>query len=271
MKKVILITGATSGIGFQTAEYLSNAGDIVYGAGRRLDRLEQLQQIGVHGVQLDVTDEQSMASVVQDIMTKEGRIDVLINNAGYGSFGAVEDVALSEARQQFEVNLFGLARLTQLVLPHMRKQHQGKIINVSSMGGRFTSYFGAWYHATKYALESFSDALRMEVKAFGIDIVLIEPGGIKTDWGIIAADHLAVSAKDGAYARAAEKTADGLRRQYSGKMMSDPMIIAKTIAKAIAKKHPKPRYLIGFGAKPLVFLHTILPTRLFDNIMMHLS
>lgn len=119
MKKVILITGATSGIGFQTAEYLSNAGDIVYGAGRRLDRLEQLQQIGVHGVQLDVTDEQSMVSVVQDIMTKEGRIDVLINNAGYGSFGAVEDVALSEARQQFEVNLFGLARLTQLVLPHL--------------------------------------------------------------------------------------------------------------------------------------------------------
>ena len=110
----------------------------------------------------------------------------------------------------------------------------------------------------------------MEVKAFGIDVVLIEPGGIKTDWGIIAADHLAASAKDGAYARAAEKTADGLRRQYSGKMMSDPMIIAKTIAKAIAKKHPKPRYLIGFGAKPLVFLHTILPTRLFDNIMMHL-
>lgn len=271
MEKVVLITGATSGIGFQTADYLNKAGYIVYGAGRRQDRLAALQKIGVHGIELDVTDEQSLSSAVNEIISKEGRIDVLINNAGYGSYGAVEDVTLAEARKQFEVNLFSLAQLTQLVLPHMRQQHAGKIINISSMGGRITSYFGAWYHATKYALEGFSDALRMEVKAFGIDVILIEPGGIKTDWGIIAADHLVASAKNGAYEHAAQKTAEGMKKQYHGKMMSDPIIIAKTIAKAIAQKKPKARYLVGFGAKPLVFLHTILPTRLFDYIMMHAS
>ncbi len=195
MKKVILITGATSGIGFQTAQYLSKEGHIVYGAGRRADKLEQLKAFGVQGVKLDITDEQSMLAAVAEIISTEGRIDVLVNNAGYGSFGAVEDVELAEAKQQFEVNLFGLARLTQLILPHMRKQRSGKIINISSMGGRITTYFGAWYHATKYALEGFSDALRMEVKEFGIDVIVVEPGGIKTDWGSIAADHLADSAK----------------------------------------------------------------------------
>lgn len=271
MKKVILITGATSGIGFQTAEYLSKEGHIVYGAGRRVDKLEQLKALGVRGVKLDITDEQSMLTAVNEIISEEGRIDVLVNNAGYGSYGAVEDVEIAEAKKQFEVNLFGLSRLTQLVLPHMRKQRSGTIINISSMGGRVTTYFGAWYHATKYALEGFSDALRMEVKEFGIDVVLVEPGGIKTDWGFIAADHLADSAKNGPYKLAAQKTADGMRKQYNGKMMSDPIVIAKIIAKAIATKKPRTRYLIGFGAKPLVFMHTILPTRLFDYLMMHAS
>lgn len=155
------------------------------------------------------------------------------------------------------MNLFRLARLTQLVLPHMRSQNYG----------RLTSFMGAWYHATKYALEGFSDALRMEVKQFGIDVVLIEPGGIKTDWGFIAADHLEESAKSGAYAELAKKTAKGMRKQYSGNMMSNPIIISK----AINSSKPRTRYLIGFGAKPLVFLHTILPDRVFDYIMMHVS
>ena len=169
------------------------------------------------------------------------------------------------------MNLFGLAALTKLVLPHMRHQKAGRIINISSMGGRFTTYFGAWYHATKYALEAFSDGLRMEVKPFGIDVSLIEPGGIKTDWGLIAADHLAESAKGGAYEEAALKTATGMRKQYSGNMMSDPKIISKTILKAVSSKRMRARYLIGFGAKPLVFLHTILPTRIFDWLIMRAS
>jgi len=267
MKKVILLTGASSGIGYQTAESLAKEGHIVYGAARRTEKMETLKQFGVKPIYLDVTDEESIKSAIDTIIGNEGRIDVLINNAGYGSYGAIEDVELSEAKMQFEVNLFGLARLVQLVLPHMRKQKSGRIINVSSMGGRLTTYFGAWYHATKYALEAFSDALRMEVSDFGIDVSLIEPGGIKTDWGIIAADKLANSAKGGAYEKEASKTAEGMKKQYSGNMLSNPIVITKAISKAVNSNRPKARYLIGFMAKPLVFLHTILPARVFDKIM----
>ncbi len=267
MKKVILLTGASSGIGYQTAESLAKEGHIVYGAARRIEKMEDLKQFGVKSIYLDITDENSIKNVVDTIIGNEGRIDVLINNAGYGSFGAVEDVEINEARRQFEVNLFGLARLVQLVLPHMRKQKEGRIINVSSMGGRLTTYFGAWYHATKYALEAFSDALRMEVSDFGIDVSLIEPGGIKTDWGIIASDKLEKSAKGGAYEKEAMKTAKGMKKQYSGNLLSNPIVITKSISKAINSNRPKARYLIGFMAKPLVFLHTILPTKVFDKIM----
>ena len=231
------------------------------------EKIETLKQFGVKPIYLDVTDEESIKSSIDTIIENEGRIDVLINNAGYGSFGAVEDVEINEARRQFEVNLFGLARLVQLVLPHMRKQKEGRIINVSSMGGRLTTYFGAWYHATKYALEAFSDALRMEVSDFGIDVSLIEPGGIKTDWGIIASDKLANSAKGGAYEKEAMKTAKGMKKQYSGNLLSNPIGITKAISKAVNSNRPKARYLIGFMAKPLVFLHTILPTKVFDKIM----
>ena len=267
MKKVILLTGASSGIGYQTAESLAKEGHIVYGAARRIEKMEDLKQFGVKSIYLDITDENSIKNVVDTIIGNEGRIDVLINNAGYGSFGAVEDVEINEARRQFEVNLFGLARLVQLVLPHMRKQKEGRIINVSSMGGRLTTYFGAWYHATKYALEAFSDALRMEVSDFGIDVSLIEPGGIKTDWGIIASDKLEKSAKGGAYEKEAMKTAKGMKKQYSGNLLSNPIVITKAISKAVNSNRPKARYLIGFMAKPLVFLHTILPTKVFDKIM----
>ncbi|WP_125767181.1 oxidoreductase [Lapidilactobacillus wuchangensis] len=268
---VILITGASSGIGFQTAKFLAAQGHTVYGAARRIERIEALQQDGVKALQLDVTDEASISRAVTTLIQNEGRIDVLVNNAGYGSYGAIEDVPIAEAKKQFEVNLFGMARLTQLVLPYMRQQHSGRIINTSSMGGRLVSYMGAWYHATKYAVEAFSDALRMETKDFGIKVSIIEPGGIKTNWGFIAADHLTATAKGGAYEAQADKAAAGMRQQYSSNMMSNPQIIAKAIAKAVNRRHPRSRYLIGFGAKPLVFAKTILPTRAFDFIMMHAS
>ena len=270
-KKVILLTGASSGIGYQTAEMLAKQGHVVYGAARRVEKMEPLTTCGVKPLKMDVTDEQSVSEAVESIIHAEGRIDVLVNNAGYGSYGAVEDVDIAEARKQFDVNLFGVAMLTRKVLPYMRQQHSGTIINITSMGGRVTTYFGAWYHATKYALEAFSDALRMETRQFGIHIAIIEPGGIKTPWGFIAADHLAESAKGGAYEAQAAKTAEGMRKQYSGKMMSDPSVIARAISRATNARRPKTRYLIGFGAKPIVLLHTILPTRWFDWMMMHAS
>ena len=268
---VILITGASSGIGFQTAQVLAQEGHIVYGAARRLDKLNELKKYGVKPIALDVTNEENMEKGVAEIINNEGRIDVLINNAGYGSYGAVEDVDLAEAKRQFDVNLFGMARLTQLVLPYMRKQQSGRIINTSSMGGRLVSYMGAWYHATKYAVEAFSDALRMETADFGIKVSLIEPGGIKTDWGFIAADHLEESAKGGAYEKQADKAAEGMKKQYSSNMMSDPKVISRAMSKAVNSRHPRPRYLIGMGAKPLVFAKTVLPTRAFDFIMKHAS
>lgn len=268
-KKVILITGASSGMGYETTKELAQQGNKVYGAARQVEKMVSLKEYGVTSLHLDVTDESSCREAVEEIIDKEGRIDVLVNNAGYGSYGAIEDVDLTEAKRQFDVNLFGLAALTKAVLPYMRARHSGTIINVSSMGGRLVSFMVGWYHATKYAVEAFSDALRMETKQFGINVVVIEPGGIKTNWGHIAADHLAESAKGGAYEETANKVAVGMHKQYSGNMMSKPKVVTRAISKAVNARRPRPRYLIGFGAKPLVFAHAILPTRAFDFIMTH--
>ena len=225
-KKVIILTGASSGIGFQTAEKLARQGHVVYGAARRVEKMEPLKAFGIRPLQMDVTSEESIGAAVDAVIRAEGRVDVLVNNAGYGSYGAVEDVSMDEAHRQFDVNLFGVAMLTKKVLPCMRRQRSGTIVNISSMGGRFTFFLGAWYHATKYALEAFSDALRMETRAFGINVVIIEPGGIKTPWGTIAADHLEESARGGAYEEQAAQTAAGLRKLYGGSMVSDPKIVA---------------------------------------------
>src|SRR5574344_1307619 len=178
-KKIIIITGASSGIGYQTAELLAKQGHKVYGAARRVEKIEPLRNLGVIPLKMDITQEDSIDEAVKIVINEEGRIDVLVNNAGYGSYGAIEDVNIDEVRKQFDVNLFGLASLTRKVLPYMRDQKNGLVVNISSMGGRVTTYFGAWYHATKYALEAFSDALRMEVRDFGINVTIIEPGGIK--------------------------------------------------------------------------------------------
>ena len=266
-RPVVLLTGASSGIGYDVAPLLVRYGYTVYGAARRVEKIEELASEGVKALSLDVTDEASMEAAVQQIIDAEGRIDVLINNAGYGSYGAIEDVPIDEARRQFEVNLFGLARLTQLVLPHMRARGRGRILNISSMAGRITMPLGSWYHATKYALEAFSDALRMEVEEFGIDVVIIEPGGIKTPWGLIVADHLEESSRNGVYAEQAQHVAANMRKLYSpSSSLSEPKVISRTILRALEARRPKTRYLVGFGAKPSVFLHTVLPDRLFDKV-----
>jgi len=266
-KKIALVTGASSGIGSSTALELHAKGFTVYGAARRTDKMRNLKTVGIHVVELDVTDEDSMVTCIERILEKEGRIDVLINNAGYGSYGAIEDVPLEEARRQLDVNLFGLARMTQLVLPSMRRNQFGKIVNISSMGGKVYTPFGGWYHATKFAVEAFSDCLRMEVAPFGIDVIVVEPGGIKTDWGIIAADHLKETSAQGAYKAKAYSASDSMRKMYSGNLLSKPELIAKTISKSVMARKPKTRYLVGSAAKPSVFLKRIVSDRTFDRII----
>ncbi|EKF33795.1 oxidoreductase [Bacillus xiamenensis] len=270
-KKVALITGASAGIGKSTAIELNKKGFIVYGAARRKEMMEDLTSQGISIISLDVTDEESMVNCVREILDKEGRIDVLVNNAGYGSYGAVEDVSMEEARRQVEVNLFGLARMTQLVLPSMRKNNYGKIVNISSMGGKVWTSFGGWYHATKFAVEGFSDCLRLEVEPFGIDVIVVEPGGIATDWGVIAAEKLRAASAKGAYKEAANKSADNMVKTYSGSNLTKPEVIANTIVKAVTVTKPKTRYLVGFGAKPMVFMKNLLGDRMFDKIIKRFS
>lgn len=266
-QKVILITGASSGIGYDTATRLAKQGHKVYGAARRMDKMLPLKELGITPIQMDVTDDASMVAGVNAVLEAEGRIDVLVNNAGYGYFGAVENVSMDEARRQVEVNVFGLARLTQLVIPHMRKQGSGRIVNVASIAGKMALYFGGWYHVSKYAVEGFSDALRIELKPFGIDVVIIEPGGIKTEWGIIAADHLAESSKGTVYEQAAVNEANAMKYAYSSRLLSPPTVIAKAICKGVNRKHPKARYRTGMGSHSTVFLHWLLPSKWWDGLM----
>lgn len=265
--KVILITGASSGIGFETAQTLARQGHKVYAAARRVELMEPLKSDGVKVLRMDVTEQASMAAGVQAVLDAEGRIDVLVNNAGYGYFGAVENVTMEEARRQVEVNVFGLAELCKLVLPVMRKQGSGRIINTSSIAGKTVLPFGAWYHVTKYSVEALSDALRMEMKPFGVDVVLIEPGGIKTDWGIIAAKHLAESSKGTAYEEEALREAELIHKGYSGNYLSAPRVVTRAISQAVNSRRPRARYRIGRGAFGMVFLHTLLPARWWDGMM----
>lgn len=265
--KVILLTGASSGIGYDTAVALAQQGHKIYAAARRVDRMEPLREYGIVPLKMDVTDETSMQKGVKALLDAEGRIDVLINNAGYGYFGAVENVPMDDARNQLEVNVFGLARLCQLVLPTMRAQHSGRIINTASVAGRAVFYYGGWYHVSKYAVESLSDALRMELKPFGIDVVIIEPGAIKTNWGIIAADHLTETSKGTAYEESGTMMANNLRNMYLSNMISDPAVVRKAIVRAVNARRPCTRYRIGRMANAIVFFHWLLPTRWWDAFL----
>ena len=265
--KTILITGASSGIGYDAAQLLAQQGHCVYAAARRVERMEPLKALGVHVIKMDVTEEELMRQGVEEMIQKEGHIDVLINNAGYGFFGAIETVPLAEARRQLEVNVFGLARLTQLVLPQMRKQGSGRIINTSSIAGKMVIYMGGWYNVTKYAVEAFSDALRMEVKPFGIDVVMIEPGAIKTNWGPIAAQHLKESSYGTAYEEIGVQWAGNVDWFYQSKWLSSPSVIAKAISCAVNSRHPKARYCRGRFSVVGRMAHALMPTRWWDAMM----
>lgn len=267
MKKVALITGASSGIGESTALLLNKNGYVVYAAARRVEKMQKLADNGIHIIALDVTNEDSARNCVNTILNKEGRIDVLVNNAGYGSYGSIEDVPVDEGRRQFDVNIFGLARMTQLVLPKMREHKYGKIVNISSIGGKIYTPFGGWYHATKHALEGFTDCLRLETKEFGIDAIIIEPGGIKTEWGAISAENLRKTSGNGAYANMANIIADNMDKMYSGNQLSGPEVIAKTIFKSITAKRPKTRYHAGSMSGLALSMRRLLSDKMFDRLV----
>ncbi len=256
----ILVTGGSSGIGFETAKTLALAGHTVFAAARRVELMEPLREFGVTPLRLDVCDEASIDACLSEACA----IDILINNAGFGYFGALENVPLEEARRQLDVNVFGLASLTKKVLPGMRERGFGRVINVSSVAGRVPMYFGAWYNVSKYSVEALSDALRMEVKPFGVDVVLIEPGGIRTDWGIIAAKHLAESSKGTAYEEDALREAVVMDRGYTSQLLAKPSAVTRAIVKAVKARRPRVRYLVGSGARSLVFWHAVLPARWWD-------
>lgn len=266
-KKNILITGASSGIGFDAAKTLAQQGHRVYAAARRVELMEPLKAFGVQVLRLDVTDETSMNQCVESMIQAEGHIDVLVNNAGYGYFGAIENVPLEEARRQLEVNVFGLARLTQLVLPYMRKQGRGRIINTSSIAGKMVFYMGGWYNVTKFAVEAFSDALRMEMKPYGIDVVMIEPGAIKTDWGVIAARHLRESSAGTAYEESGSRWANTMDWFYKSNLLSSPAVITRAISRAVNSRCPKARYCRGRFSIVGRLVHALLPARWWDAIM----
>jgi NAD(P)-dependent dehydrogenase (short-subunit alcohol dehydrogenase family) len=271
MNKVAFVTGASAGIGEATARELLAAGYTVFTGARRLERMAGLAALGATLIKLDVTDDASIVAAVAAIKASAGRLDVLVNNAGYGSYGALEDVPLAEARRQFEVNVFGLARLTQLVLPIMRAQKSGKIVNVTSIGGKIWEPLGSWYHATKFAVEGLSDCLRVEVRRLGIDVIVVEPGAIRTEWAGIARKGLLHVSGNGAYAAQAERYARLLEKADTTKLASPPEVVARTILRAVGAGRPKTRYATGGGAHLTLFLKKILPDRMFDRLIWSVS
>jgi len=262
MSKTVLITGGSSGMGKETAKKLLADGYNVYVAARRVDRMADLEALGATALAMDISKDVDILAAVEKIASESGGVDVLINNAGFGSYGAMEDTSLADARYQFEVNLFGLARLTQLVLPHMRQKKAGRIINISSMGGRIYTPLGSWYHATKHALEGWSDCLRIELAPFGIDVVIIEPGAIDTEWSGIMAEQMMERSGDGPYADQAKGMADA-----AGGDGSPVSLIADVIVKSVEAKKPKTRYVAGKYARQLLTLRKLVSDRMFDRII----
>lgn len=270
VSKAALITGCSSGIGHATAEQLIDEGWTVYATARRPETLSELRERGCQTLALDVTDESSMRAAVESVSEAEGAVGVLVNNAGYSQSGALETLPMDQVGRQFETNVFGLLRMCQLVLPGMRAQRWGKIVNVSSMGGRLTFPGGGVYHATKYAVEALSDALRFEVRGFGVDVIVIEPGLIVTNFGDVAAASISSSGDDDAYARFNEGVAKLTQQAYKGpmaKLGAGPEAVAKTIAKAISAERPRARYPVTASARLMINQRRLTPDRIWDLLM----
>src|SRR5947209_677486 len=265
--KAVLVTGCSSGIGYATAEELLGRGWKVYATARKPESVSVLEAKGAKLLALDVTDEESMRRAVDTVTEAEGAVGVLINNAGYSQNGAIESVPIDEVRRQFETNVFGLIRMCQLVLPGMREQRWGKIVNLGSMGGRLTFPGGGLYHATKYSLEAISDALRFEVASFGVDVILIEPGLITTNFEQTSVKGVP---QEGPYAEFNRKVAEATESAYKGpmsKLGAGPDAVAKTIAKAIEAKRPRARYPVTPSAHLMINQRRVTPDRVWDLMM----
>ncbi len=271
MSKAVLITGCSTGIGRATAEHLAGRGWTVYASARKLDAIRDLEARGCKVLALDVCDEGSMRAAVDAVERAEGAIGVLINNAGYGQEGVVEEVAMADVRRQFETNVFGLVHLTQLVLPGMRRQRWGKVVNLSSVGGKLTLPGGGFYHATKHALESLSDALRFELRPFGIDVIVVEPGPIKTRFGDTAiASITQLGAPTSPYAAFNAVLANKIREAYEGPMArlaAGPEAVARVIERAITATRPRTRYPVTAAARVLMVMRRWLSDRAFDGFL----
>jgi NAD(P)-dependent dehydrogenase (short-subunit alcohol dehydrogenase family) len=266
--RAVLVTGCSSGIGRATAERLARRGWTVYASARRPEALEGLQ--GCRTLQLDVTDDASMRAAVERIEREEGAVGVLVNNAGYSQSGAVESVSLEDARRQLETNLFGLARLAQLVLPGMRRQGWGRVVNVSSMGGRLTFPGGGWYHASKHAVEALSDALRFEVQGFGVDVVVIQPGLIRTSFAEAAVGSIEQE-EEGPYARfnavVGAATAGVYENPVARRFGGRPEDVAEVIERAVAARRPRTRYRVTASARLFLTLRRLLTDRAWDRLV----
>lgn len=267
MSKVILITGASSGIGLVTAVYLANKNYKVYGTARRLNEMTPIINAGGNAFKLDVTKEEDIINGVNYVIEKEGRIDVLWNNAGFGLWGAVEDISIERAKNQFDVNLFGLARITQEVLPFMRERKEGVIINTSSVGGRIYTPLGAWYHSTKHALEGLSDCLAYELKKFGINVCLLQPGMIVTEFNDVMLENLQKNSKNSPYSKLNKAMINGIKKNIKNPIGSHPIVVAKCVEKIIVSKRPKKRYLVGYGARSMLFIRNWFGDRFFEFIL----
>jgi NAD(P)-dependent dehydrogenase (short-subunit alcohol dehydrogenase family) len=270
--RAVLITGCSSGIGRATAERLVSRGYIVYATARRVETIADLEGRGCRVLALDVTDEDSMQAAVGTVVDEQGAVGALVNNAGYSQSGAVEEVPMDEVRRQFETNVFGLVRMCQLVLPGMRAQHHGRIVNVSSMGANFTFPGGGFYHSTKYAVEAISDALRFEVKGFGIDVVIVQPGIIRTGFADAATDaiHRATPA-EGPYANFNAAVAGSTQSVYErgalARLGGEPETVARTIERAITARAPKIRYRVTPSARLLVGQRALMTDRMWDRML----
>lgn len=267
-KKTALVTGASSGMGKSIARRLIQDGYQVYVAARNVEKMADLVSLGAQAIRMDISVDDEIVSGVNTIIAETGGVNVLVNNAGFGLYGPVEEIGIDEARYQFEVNLFGAARLTQLLLPAMRDRRSGHIINITSMGGKMYSILGAWYHATKHALEGWSDCLRLEVAGFGIKVVIVEPGVIETGFGDAASDTIVRRSASGPYGHLVKMVSAAIKKTYGHGTGSSPEVIAEVVSRAVKSSNPRTRYAAGKFAKMLIRMRVWLGDRMFDRIIL---